>query len=40
MKKTYNIWRSDLTGKYYRMDTDWMPEFEGWTLVATVEEEG
>lgn len=39
MKKTYNIWRSNLTGNYYRMDTDWMPEFEDWTLVCTVEGE-
>lgn len=38
--KRYNLWKSTLTGQVYKMDTDWMPQFGGWELVATVEEEG
>lgn len=39
MKKTYNLWKSDYSEKIYKMDTDWMPKFKGWTLIGTVEEE-
>lgn len=35
MKK--NIWKSIYTNTFYAMDLDWLPEFEGYELVATLE---
>lgn len=32
-----NVWRSIYTGEVYEMPMDWMPKFEGWELVGTVE---
>ncbi len=35
MKK--NIWKSIYTNTFYAMDLDWLPEFEGYELVVTLE---
>ena len=35
MKK--NLWKSMYTGEVYEMPTDWMPKFDGWELIGTVE---
>ena len=34
-----NVWRSTLTGCEYEMPTDWMPQYGGWELVATIKVE-
>jgi len=37
MKKMYNLWRSTYTNEIYEMPTDWLPKFDGWELVGTIE---
>lgn len=32
-----NVWRSTYTGEVYEMPMDWMPQFDGWELIGTVE---
>ena len=34
-----NVWRSTYTGEVYEMPMDWMPKFEGWELIGTVEKQ-
>jgi len=39
MKKV-NLWKSTYSDKVYEMPIDWMPEFDGWKLIGTIEKEG
>lgn len=32
-----NLWYSDHTGNTYEMPVDWIPQYDGWQLVGTVE---
>lgn len=34
-----NIWKSVYTNKTYEMPIDWLPQFEGWELVGTIEKQ-
>lgn len=34
-----NVWKSVYTGEVYEMPMDWMPKFEGWELIGTVEKQ-
>jgi hypothetical protein len=34
----FNLWRSEYTGATYKMPIDWLPQFGGWQLVATITE--
>lgn len=34
-----NVWKSIYTGEVYEMPMDWMPQFEGWELIGTVEKQ-
>ena len=34
-----NVWRSTYTGEVYEMPMDWMPQFDGWELIGTVEKQ-
>lgn len=34
----FNLWRSEYTGETYKMPIDWLPQFGGWQLVATIME--
>lgn len=38
MKKV-NLWRSELTGRFYEMPIDWLPKFGGWQLIATIKKD-
>lgn len=38
--KVYNVWKSTLTGEFYKMPLDWAPRFGGWEFIETVEEMG
>ena len=35
--KKYNVWRSIYTGFIYEMPTDWLPKFDGYELLGTIE---
>jgi len=37
-KMKFNLWRSEYTGATYKMPIDWLPQFGGWQLVATITE--
>lgn len=32
-----NVWKSEYTGEIYEMPVDWIPQYDGWTLIGTVE---
>ena len=36
---TMNIWRSVYTGYTYEMPINWMPKFDGWELIGTIEKQ-
>ena len=36
--KKYNLWKSTYTNEIYKMPINWMPQFDGWELIGTVEE--
>lgn len=36
-KMKVNLWKSIYTGKIYEMPVDWIPQFDGWELVGTIE---
>ena len=38
--KKINLWKSTYSDKVYEMPVDWMPEFDGWELIGTIEKEG
>lgn len=33
----YSYWKSEYTGKVYRMPADWRPDFDGWINVTEAE---
>ena len=34
----YNLWKSIYTNEIYKMPIDWLPKFDGWELIKTIEE--
>lgn len=34
-----NVWKSEYTDQMYEMPVDWMPQYDGWTLVGTIEKQ-
>lgn len=32
-----NLWKSTLTNQVYEMPIDWLPKFDGWELIGTIE---
>ncbi len=40
--KKYNLWKSTISGRIYKVDANWLPNpmySVGWELVGTVEEQ-
>ena len=35
--KKYNVWKSTITGAIYEMPLDFIPQYEGWEFMGTVE---
>ena len=34
-----NLWKSEYTNEVYEMPTDWMPQYDGWQLIGTIEKD-
>lgn len=32
-----NLWKSKYTNNVYEMPLDWIPQYDGWELVGTIE---
>jgi hypothetical protein len=33
----FNVWKSTMTNSYYPMELDWLPKFDGYVLMGTIE---